>query len=157
MLEVFFAIVLLVVLIVGGAFLGSYLKKEKDKNKKKSKIASIISISNVTSLAIIANTSGLAISEVKTLLEEMMAQANKNKPEYKVLKNAYIDYTKNEVILDPKASNTMLDKLGDSVHAVLDKFTPNKKEKKDWDCTYCHALNQAKTYACANCGARKAN
>lgn len=151
--DIFYMFILIVMAVGGGAFLIVFGKKAKEKKKKTDKILSIILTSKITSLSIIANTSGLSTSEVSALVEEMIEKANGQNAEYKMIKNAYIDYAQNEVVLDPHAYDTILNKIGDSVNSVLDRFAPKKEIKKDWTCQYCKTLNRAEGYTCTGCGA----
>lgn len=69
-----------------------------------------------------------------------------------MLKNAYIDYRKDEVVLSPKANDNILNK---TIDYVLDGFSLKKKVKKDWICQSCDTLNKTKNYNCLSCGAVK--
>ena len=76
---------------------------------------------------------------------------------YAYLKNASLNFNTHEIKLDAKASNTVLDKVGDTTNSVLDRFVPKKKiPKSDWKCHYCAYMNKSKACKCEYCGAGKA-
>ena len=147
----FFYMAFLVVMAVGGfTILIIYLIKKEGKDKKKDNIYSAISISNITSITAIAQTLGLSISETRELIKEIIKETKNNKKDYKLLKNAYIDYRKDEVVLNPKANDNILNK---TIDYLLDGFSHKKKIKKDWICNHCNTFNDTKFYNCRSCGA----
>ncbi|MEH7223222.1 hypothetical protein V7112_05345 [Bacillus sp. JJ1566] len=90
---------------------------------------------------------------IETLIEEIIEKTKHNKKEYKILKNAYIDYRKDVVVLNPKANKNILSK---TIDYVLDGFSLQKEIKKDWICHYCNTLNNKESRHCPSCGATKA-
>ena len=127
-------------------------RKQKEKKRKTDNIYSAISLSNITSITAIAQTLGLSISETRRLIEEIIKETKQKKKDYKLLKNAYIDYGKDEIVLNPKANDNILKK---TVDYVLEGFSLKKEIKKDWLCNYCNTLNNANFYNCLSCGANK--
>ncbi|WP_303966590.1 hypothetical protein [Sporosarcina ureae] len=125
------------------------VNKER-KDKKMENIYSAISISNLSSVNEIAQTVGLSVSETRELIEEIIKETKRNKSSYKLLKNAYIDYRKNEVILNPRARGNVLNK---AVDYLLDGFTLKKEVKNEWICSHCDTVNQTNFYNCRSCGA----
>ncbi|MHA6261538.1 hypothetical protein ACXYMX_16885 [Sporosarcina sp. CAU 1771] len=147
----FFSMVFFIVMTVGFFILIIiFLIKEDRKDKKRKFIYSAISISNITSITDIAQTLGLNINETRGLIEEIINKTKSNKKDYKLLKNAYIDYRKDEVILNPKAKDNTLNK---TIDYLLDGFSLKKKIKKEWVCNHCNTLNNTKFYNCRSCGA----
>ncbi|GEN82864.1 hypothetical protein SLU01_11760 [Sporosarcina luteola] len=152
MADFFYAVILVVMLVGILTFVIIFSRKEKEKAKKIDNIYSAISISNITSITGIAQTLGLSIDETKGLIEEIIKKTKNNKRDYKLLKNAYIDYSKNEVILNPKANYNVLNK---TIDYVIEGFALKKKIKKDWICKHCNTLNNTKFYNCHSCGANR--
>ena len=154
----FFSMVFLVIMTVGMVTFSIILIIKKDKkDKKMDNIYSAISISNVTSITAIAQTLGLSIGETRKLIEEIIKETKNNKKDYKLLKNAYIDYRKDKVVLNPKANDSILNK---TIDYVLDGFSIKKKinndwKSKDWTCNHCNTSNDNKIYNCLSCGANK--
>lgn len=142
----------IVVLVSIFAISITFIVKKDRKDKKMANIYSAISISNITSITDIAQVSGLNISETRKLIEEIINESKnkRNKRNYRLLKNSYIDYRKDEVVLNPRANDNNLNK---AIDYLLDGFSLKKKAKKDWVCNHCDTLNKTKYYNCRSCGA----
>src|SRR5699024_4413076 len=119
--------------------------------KKLDNIYSVITVSKLTSIIDISRTLALNSEETRTLIKKLIEEAKDNK-DYRLLKNAYIDYRHDKVVLDPNAGNNTFTRAVDS---VMGSLFPKKESKIDWTCTYCNTLNRARLYNCHNCGAGK--
>lgn len=156
---------LIIILMVGvWSWLIASSNKEANILKQKDELLSLIIASKITSTHQLAKYTGIGYHEVEKLLLDMIKSSThiksgyikKTTNRYAYLKNASLNLNTHEIKLDAKASNTVLDKVGDAANSVLDRFAPKKEiPKPDWKCHYCASMNKSKTYKCEYCGAGK--
>lgn len=158
----FFLILILLVGVWSWIIISS--NREANILKQKDELLSLIIDSKITSTHQLAKYTGIGYHEVEKLLLDMIKSSThiksgyikKTTNRYAHLKNASLNLNTHEIQLDAKASNTVLDKVGDAANSVLDRFVPRKEiPKPDWKCHYCASLNKSKSYNCEYCGAGK--
>lgn len=158
----FFLILILLVGVWSWIIISS--NREANILKQKDELLSLIIDSKITSTHQLAKYTGIGYHEVEKLLLDMIKSSThiksgyikKTTNRYAHLKNASLNLNTHEIQLDAKASNTVLDKVGDAANSVLDRFIPRKEiPKPDWKCHYCASLNKSKSYNCEYCGAGK--
>lgn len=112
-------------------------------------IYAAITVSHMTSIQEIARVLQISPVETKKLTEAMIKRASNLDFTYKAVKNAYIDYDKNNIVLDPNASKGFVLQAFDSL------FKRAGSKKQTWSCLYCKTMNQAEIYQCYSCGATR--
>lgn len=124
-------------------------KREEAKKEKMKSIYAAITVSHMTSLQEIAKVLHISPAETKKLMEAMIKRASNLDFTYRAVKNAYIDYEKNKIVLDPNASKGFVMQAFDTL------FKRTASKKQTWSCPYCETMNQAKIFHCHNCGAAR--
>jgi len=141
-------------------------KKEDIKRKKEKNVLSTLSISKTRSLSSIASSCGVEHAELVEILEALIERANflsankksdEHSEKHRFLRNARIDYKKDEIILDENATEiiTRLDTITNAIN-VLRGNQPMQSQPetpKDWHCTFCDYVNKGTRDKCLNCGA----
>ncbi|WP_375179053.1 hypothetical protein [Enterococcus rotai] len=125
------------------------------KGTEKKKILSIITVSKIYSIDQIAEISYLSNEQTTTLIEKMI-KASKTNRDYRIFRNAHINYKNNILVLDTSKQNDLKDQLGKIATSIIDSLTPSENVKQeDWKCSYCGSLNQPENYKCESCNASK--
>jgi len=166
--EIFGIIILWACIAVGAFWLFKITKKHDIMKKKENNILSAISVSKKRSLSLISSSSGVDHAEVIEILEKAIVKANglstkkkssyEDLENYRFLRNARIDFNKDEIILDENASemNATLDIVTNAINKVIRGEQPKQSQSespKDWHCSFCDAVNKGTRDKCLNCGA----
>lgn len=146
MLGIITGVVAVILLLVAVVYLA---KREEAKKEKMKSIYAAITVSHMTSIQEIARVLQISPVETKKLTEAMIKRASNLDFTYKAVKNAYIDYDKNNIVLDPNASKGFVLQAFDSL------FKRAGSKKQTWSCLYCKTMNQAEIYQCYSCGATR--
>ena len=112
--------------------------KEASILKQKDELLSLIIDSKITSTHQHAKYTGIDYHQVEKLLLDMIKSSihiknryiKKTTNRYAYLKIALLNLNTHEIKLDTKASNTVLDKVGDAANSVLDRFPPKGRDIK---------------------------
>jgi len=110
-------VVLWLVCIVIWAFIFRMNKKAAINKKNTDNVLAAISASKIYSISRIASSCGLNNTEVVNILEKSIETANAlpanekadNEERFRFLRNAHIDYSKGEIILDERTTVEFLD------------------------------------------------
>ena len=109
------------------AFLFWINKKEETKKKNKDNVLAAISTSHIYSIGQLATSCNLNNAEVIKLIQECIEEANRlpmrkrndENERYRFLKNAHINYNRNELVLD-EAANISVKKAIPGTEAIAD-------------------------------------
>lgn len=134
-------------------------RKQTAQTKKEEKIRAAFGGVQVMSTFDIARNTGLDVAEVEALLPKMITTATTGRKSRdaseRILRNARFDVTTHKVTLDPRAADTVMQRIGAGANAVLDRFAPAKPAapKPDWRCDYCRTTNSGDADVCVKCRA----
>lgn len=124
--------------------------------KYETKIKSAITVSKVYLIDEICDITNINKEDVVTLTEKMISKGNNNNFDYRMFKNAHINYKTNEVVLDETKANSFSDKLGKMTSSLVEKLTFKEEPvKEEWKCVYCQGVNAPELLSCNYCGAKK--
>jgi len=133
-----------------GVFALWFFLRWKTRKKNTNNVLATISVSNVYSIGRIASSCRLKNEDVVKIVESLIATANKLHPnnlssgneQYRIMRNARIDYTKSEIVLDENAMNLAATQAG--------------FQKTTVTCNYCGAktdIINSSSAKCRSCGA----
>src|SRR5699024_2440243 len=98
MTEFFYATISIILAIIIFIFLFIWTKREKEKQQKFNNIYAVITVSNITSITAISRTLRMDSNETRELLGKLIEEAKQNK-DYRLLKNAYINFQDDKIVL----------------------------------------------------------